>query len=478
MTERFAKIVLRSGTTAGQLADLAVAPPDDQDFRLLAEHLPTLCWIARGDGSVVWHNRRWHDYCGTTPGDMEGWGWQSVHDPVMLPELMSNWTASIAEGRAFEMFVTLRGADAIFRPFLARVSPLHDAAGTIVRWFGVNEEIGAQQAMEAALIDSQRMYATLTNAMPQMVWSTLPDGAHDFYNDRWYDFTGVPRGSTDGAGWSTVFHPDDQKRAWERWSQSLATGEAYEIDYRLRHHTGAYRWTLGRAVPVRDAKGKITRWIGTCTDIHDERMAAERSELLSQELSHRIKNIFSIVTGLIGLSARRDPALRPFARTLSERVAALGRAHDFARPHSEKSRPVVDSVALKGLLGKLFEPYSIDGNVRVRLLGDDPDVDDKGATPLALLYHELATNAAKYGALSVPDGHVDIHVQQADQTLRIVWDETGGPPVEGPPPREGFGSQLVALSVEKQLDGRVVREWRREGLRVTVELAAANLVRR
>ncbi|WP_181706226.1 sensor histidine kinase [Chthonobacter rhizosphaerae] len=114
------------------------------------------------------------------------------------------------------------------------------------------------------------------DTMPQMVWSTRPDGHHDYFNRRWYEFTGVPQGSTDGAGWNGIFHPDEQDLAWERWRHSLATGELYEIEYRLRRHDGVYRWVLGRAMPVRDAEGRIERWYGTCTDIDDLKAVEQR----------------------------------------------------------------------------------------------------------------------------------------------------------------------------------------------------------
>ena len=172
-------------------------------------------------------------------------------------------------------------------------------------------------------------FDVLLDLMPQMVWSTLPDGFHDYYNRRWYEFTGVPEGSTDGEAWNGMFHPDDQDRAWERWRHCLATGETYEIEYRLRHRSAEYRWVLGRALPVRDKGGKITRWIGTCTDIHDAKLDAEQNVILSRELSHRIKNIFAVINGLIGQSARSYPESRDFARLLQERVAALGQAHEF-----------------------------------------------------------------------------------------------------------------------------------------------------
>ncbi|WP_296952873.1 PAS domain S-box protein [uncultured Massilia sp.] len=122
-----------------------------------------------------------------------------------------------------------------------------------------------------ALRESEAKFRAITDAMPQMVWSTLPDGYHDYYNQRWYEFTGMRPGDTDGERWAGMFHPDDRECAWERWRHALATGEQYEVEYRLRHHSGAYRWVLGRALPVRDAHGRIVRWMGTCTDIDQQK---------------------------------------------------------------------------------------------------------------------------------------------------------------------------------------------------------------
>ncbi len=144
---------------------------------------------------------------------------------------------------------------------------------------------------------SEAKFRTIADAMPQMVWSTLPDGAHDYFNLRWYEFTGVAEGSTDGEGWNGIFHPDDQQLAWERWNHSLATGEEYEIQYRLRHKSGAYRWVLGRALPLYDDTGKLIRWMGTCTDIHEQKLLEEQLRRASQSkdeflamLAHELRN--------------------------------------------------------------------------------------------------------------------------------------------------------------------------------------------
>jgi len=328
-----------------------------------------------------------------------------------------------------------------------------------------------------ALSQSRAQLQVLTDAMPQMVWSTRADGFHDYYNARWYEFTGVPEGSTDGAGWAGMFHPEDQDRAWARWRHSLETGEPYEIEYRLRHRSGEYRWTLGRALPVFDDGGAISRWIGTCTDIHDAKQAAEQNELLSRELSHRIKNIFAVISGLIGLSSRQDPSVRTFAKGLQDRIAALGRAHEFARPHSDESRPALGGSTLQGLLREICSPYPAFTEGRIAISGDDVDVDDRGATPIALVFHELATNAAKYGALSTPEGRIEIEITRRDAEVGIAWRESGGPTVPGQPGRIGFGTRLAEMSVEQQLGGVIQRDWSPEGLRLEIRVLIKRLNR-
>jgi PAS domain S-box-containing protein len=331
----------------------------------------------------------------------------------------------------------------------------------------------AENNTRRALVDSEDRFRTLADTMPQMVWSTLPDGYHDYYNARWYEFTGTPDGSTDGEAWNGMFHPDDQDRAWTVWRHSLTTGEPYNIEYRLRHFDGTYRWVLGRALPIRDADGTITRWFGTCTDIQEQKMAFEEREVISHELSHRIKNIFAVISGLISFAARSTPGFAPIATDLRERITALGRAHDFVRPHSPASRPSAQQDSLHGLLGELFAPYHRGSQTTVRIAGDDIAIDDRSATPLALLFHELATNATKYGALSTDTGLVELTVARGGERAQLHWVEHGGPTVSAPSHDGGFGSQLIELSAVRQLGGTVTRDWRPEGLVVTIAVPMA-----
>ena len=123
----------------------------EEKFRLLADTIPQLAWMARPDGYISWHNRRWYEYTGTTPRDMEGWGWQAVLDPDILPEVMARWKGSIATGEPLDMVFPMRGADGRFRTFLTRVAPLRDDDGTVVYWFGTSTDVSEIKALEAQL---------------------------------------------------------------------------------------------------------------------------------------------------------------------------------------------------------------------------------------------------------------------------------------------------------------------------------------
>ena len=147
--------------------------------------------------------------------------------------------------------------------------------GAVAGFFALVQDISERRRAERALRESEGRFHAMADSVDQMIWSTLPDGHHDYYNRRWYEYTGVPEGSTDGEAWNGMFHPDDRDRAWEVWRRSLASGEPYQIEYRLRHRSGDYRWVLGRAQAVRDENGAIARWYGTCTDIHDLKLAEE-----------------------------------------------------------------------------------------------------------------------------------------------------------------------------------------------------------
>ncbi|MGZ6040998.1 MAG: PAS domain-containing protein, partial [Asticcacaulis sp.] len=211
--------------------------------------------------------------------------------------------------------------------------PIRGPAGNITGIFVEGADVTARVRSEFALRDSEQHFRDMADSINQMIWVTRPDGFHEYYNRRWYDYTGVASGSTDGDGWNAIFHPEDQPRAWERWRHSLETGEPYEIEYRLRRRDGVYRWALGRAECVRGRDGRITRWYGTCTDIQDlvdARQSAEAANLAKSEflanMSHEIRTPMNAVIGLSTLIAKSSPLTarqHEFIRTLQMSADSL-----------------------------------------------------------------------------------------------------------------------------------------------------------
>ncbi len=266
-------------------------------FRSMADSIPQLAWMTRPDGHIFWYNRRWYEYTGTTFEDMQGWGWRSVHDPDELPKVMDRWGASLASGEPFDMVFPLKGKDGRFRPFLSRAEPVRDAGGRVTLWFGTNTDISDQRAAETALRETAARFRSLTEAVPHIVWVTRPDGFHEYFNARWYEYTGLSPEESLGGGWAVPLHPDDVDRSAARWKQSTDAGTAYEIEYRFRRHDGAYRWFLARAVPVRNAAGEVVQWFGTCTDVDDQRRQADalrasegRFRLLTEAIPNMVWN--------------------------------------------------------------------------------------------------------------------------------------------------------------------------------------------
>lgn len=163
-----AVLVAFTDVTARHEAEQALMESEER-FRTLANSILQLAWMANPDGGIFWYNQRWYEYTGTTPSEMEGWGWQSVHDPEILPQVLDRWRNAIATGEPFEMVFPIRGHDGVFRPFLTRVAPIRDENGRVIRWFGTNTDISEQRRIEDALRASERNLQQLNETLEQQI---------------------------------------------------------------------------------------------------------------------------------------------------------------------------------------------------------------------------------------------------------------------------------------------------------------------
>jgi PAS domain S-box-containing protein len=222
--------------------------------------------------------------------------------------------------------------------------------------------------------------------------------------------------------------------------------------------------------PIIDARGNILGASKIARDITERQRALERQQLLLREMNHRVKNLFAVTSSIINLNARSASSAADLATAVTNRLNALSRAHSLTMVVNEAAENANDmGVTLQSLADAILSPYDRGGPARIAISGDDLTIAAKSITPVALLLHEFATNAAKYGSLSNETGRLDIAVALDGEKVEILWRETGGPP----PPAEsetGFGSRLVEASVI-QLSGKVERQWNEDGLVIRLEVS-------
>ncbi len=354
--------------------------------------------------------------------------------------------------------------------------PIIDAEGETLGIFVQATDVTEAATAMAALRESEQRFEAIVNSIDQMIWSTTPDGLHDYFNHRWYEYTGLKEGETDGLAWENPFHPEDRAHTWKVWQHSLETGEPYHVEYRLRHHSGEYRWVIGRAQCVRDEDGKITRWYGTCTDIHDLKIAEEARQLLLRELNHRVKNLFSITSAMINMTARSAATVPAMAETLQGRLRALAKAHELVQPAISAGPQAPETGTLGTLIEDILRPH-VEDQSRISLSGPLVEIGLKASTSLALILHELATNAAKYGAFVGPEGSLDVRWSVVHDKLHLDWTEAIHGRQIHAPSSLGFGSKLARTSATQQLGGEIDFDWAPDGLRVAIRVAANRLDR-
>lgn len=263
-----------------------------------------------------------------------------------------------------------------------------------------------------------------------------------------------------------MMHPDDRERS--SLGALVATpGSRFQTEFRIVRQNGEVRWCYGAGIISRDAAGKPLSMTGVTVDITDRKRAEERQVLLAREVDHRAKNTLAVVLSVLRLT--RAPTINDFVE------AVEGRVHALAATHNLLSATHWEGADLRKIVDEEMAPYHVDDRQRVIAKGPSVMLPPATAQAVALALHELATNAAKYGALSTATGTLAVVWRVDPDALVLEWTETGGPPT-AEPARLGFGLTIVRSSIEAQFRGGVRYDWRREGLRCSLTVPAAQIV--
>ncbi|GGC46667.1 hypothetical protein GCM10011504_26340 [Siccirubricoccus deserti] len=325
---------------------------------------------------------------------------------------------------------------------------------------GIVRDATGRKAAEAALAQSEERLRLALEAGGMGAWELDVATGQASWDARAFALCGLPSPRPDGpapialAEFEALVLPDDLPALRAAAEGPLTTGGAFAHEFRIRRpDSGRERWLAARGNLVRGDGG--ARFVGLAWDVTDRREAEERHLLLMREVDHRAKNSLAVVQSVLALTRAND--LSGFRTAVTGRIGAMARAHTLL------ARTRWDAVDLQALLQEELAVHLAGG--RVTLAGPAAGLAPGAAQPVAMALHELATNAAKYGALSTPGGRVALRWQrQFDGGLCLHWRETGGPPVMAPPLHRGFGSQLVTRTVERQLQGLITFDWEPAGL--------------
>ncbi|MGO9517431.1 MAG: PAS domain S-box protein [Candidatus Korobacteraceae bacterium] len=401
------------------------------EYHLLADSIPELCWMARGDGHIFWYNARWYEYTGTTPGQMEGWGWQSVHDPEILPSVLERWKASLADGQPFEMEFPLLRADGVFRWFLTRIRPVRNSEGNIVRWFGTNTNIHEQRELRQSLIEARQELeirvsertaeleqktselsekAALLDLVNDAIFVRCAEDKISYWNqgaERLYGWTSAEvLGRLAGEVLRTEFPvPLEQIKSLDKWE-----GELRHIKRDGSQIVVASRWTT-----LRDNEGKPAGWL----EINSDVTARKRAEDAARGLSGRILSLQDeerrrIARGLHDSLGQYLTALKMNLNLLSsteaKQAAVASECSEIVDKCLTETRtvshllhpPLLDEVGLKSALQWYLEGFAQRSDIQVILdLPTEFDRLDRDVeTTLFRVVQEALTNVHRHSHAS------------------------------------------------------------------------------
>ena len=314
---------------------------------------------------------------------------------------------------------------------------------------GVVGDITRRKAQEAELRESEARFRAMANSAPALVWMTTAEGPIEFVNQAFADYAGKPVDELHGgAVWFDLLHPEDLPEVLRRRAESQQGGpDPYWNEARLRHFSGEWRWMRSSLRPRFDpANGAFQGYVGIAMDVTEIRAAEARQQLLINELNHRVKNTLATIQSIAHQTFREGTVTRTARALFTERLLALSTAHNVLTRENWESAELGDIVA------EAVRPYDEPRAPRIRIEGAVARVAPHVALALSMAFHELATNATKYGALSVPEGRVALawSIRADGRAAEIIWRESDGPPVAAPAAK-GFGSRLLGHGLAAEL---------------------------
>ncbi len=400
----------------------------EERFRTLADNITQMAWIADGAGVPTWYNRRYFEYTGMTPDEVRAAGRAYIHHPAHATRVLEKFGRHVAQGQPWEDTFPLRREDGEYRWFLGRATPIRNLQGEVVRWFGTSTDITELREAQEKLRLSDARFRQIADTMPQIVWGAGPDGVPDYFNRRWFEYIGAPESDAAAAHWNSYIHPGDVAATGESWNAAVDSGTNYQTEFRLRGPGDLYRWFLTRALPIRDADGKIVRWFGTCTDINDRKTLAEenlaviereRAARFASENAGRMKDDF-----LATLSHELRTPLNPVLLLASESAANVGLPAEVRADFETISKNVLLEARLiddlldvtkitRGKMALNIETADLNEILRDAIATVQPEIEEKGirltanygaATPmvngdsvrLQQVFWNILRNAAKF----------------------------------------------------------------------------------
>jgi PAS domain S-box-containing protein len=440
------------------------------------------------DGRFLLVNRRFCEITGRTPDEFMSLRVADVTDPEDSAADSARLKRLVADGVPFNVEKRYLRPDGSQVWASVNVALMRSGDGKPQQFIAVVQDITERKISEEALREREADLRLVLDSATDGVYCVDTDGVTTMCNAAFLRMLGIERDENAlGKKLHDVIHhshPDGSHYPKEACPiyRSAKSGEPAHVEGELFFRLDGTSFPVEYWVNPIWRDGKLQGAVCTFIDITERRQAQEQQGMLVQELNHRIKNLFAVASGMIALSARSAKTLEEYAINIRGRLDALALAHDLILPGAAGGTgATAEPIGLETLLRRILSPYALaqDDGKRARLVINGPPValGARAVTTFALILHELATNAAKYGALSVEQGGLHISWSCAGDVLQMKWEENGGPALAGPPKAEGFGTVLSNHSVRAQLGGTISHAWNSNGLIVDLAVPLERLNR-